>query len=222
MGIAAYLANHENLVWLRKLGKLLQGRHESLVIMPPPGGVNEHNIIPLLVRVRHRILRNGCRILPVSFLVQFHLPALARRKLLEVPHMHGQLLDCARPERVARGNEHSVLVLQKEVADLREVRGLADAVDADDGEDVGARLAEGGHGRGCDGVDLAEEVEGGGRGEHLGEGGFHGGLDAGVDAWGLWMLASCDDLCGERMRRGGLTLEVTGLDAEELLLDALA
>lgn len=49
------------------------------------------------------------------------------------------------------------MVLEKEESDFREVSRFADAVDADDGEDVGAAL-------GADGGDFAEEVEGGGWG----------------------------------------------------------
>jgi hypothetical protein len=200
--LSTYLADHEDLVGLGELGKLLERRHEALVVVTPACSVDENDIVPLGSAVRDGILGYRRGVLAVALLVDVDGAALARRELLEVAHVHGELLDGAGAEGVGGGDEDLVPVLQEEEADLGEVGGLADTIDADDGEDVGARLAEGGHGRGCHGVDFAEEVEGGGRGEHLGEGGFHGGLDAGVDAW-VWMLAWCGNLWRAREDRTG-------------------
>lgn len=106
--------------------------------MPPPRGINEHNIVAFSRRVRYRVLRDRRRVFAISLLVQLDVAALAGRELFEIPHMHGELLDGAGAERVARRHEDSVLVLQEEVADLGEVSGLANAVDADYGHDVGS------------------------------------------------------------------------------------
>ena len=151
--------------------------------MPAPGGVDEHHIVPLLRGKGHGVLGHRRSILAIALLVQLDLAALAGGQLFEVAHVHGQLLDGAGAEGVARCDEHLVLVLQEEEADLREIGGFADAVDTDNGHDVGAALAEGGSRRGGDGVDLAEEVEGGGRGKHFRERGFHGLLYPRIDAW---------------------------------------
>lgn len=167
--------------------------------MPAAGSVDEDNVEALLSGVADGVLGNGGGVLAVALLVELDVAALAGSELLEVADVDGELLDGAGTEGVAGGDEDLVLVLQEEEADLGQVGGLADAVDADDGHDVGAGLAEGGGRGGGDGVDLAEEVEGRGGGEHLGEGRLHGGLDSGVDA-----------------------LEVAGLDSEQFLLDALA
>lgn len=74
-----------------------------------------------------------------------------------------------------------MVVLQEEEGDFGEVGRFADAVDADDGEDVGSA-------RGVDGLDLAEEIERGGWSEHLSESFLHGGANGGFDGW--YMLAS--------------------------------
>lgn len=198
--VGTYLANHENLVRLGKLGKLLQRGHEPLVVVSPPGGVDEDHVVALARGVGDGVLGHGRGVLAVALLVNVHLAAaLSGRELLEVPHVHGELLHRAGAERVARGDEHAVLVLQEEVADLGEVGRLADAVDADDGDDVRAAGAEGRGGWGGDGVDFAEEVERRLGREHLGQGGFHRGLDTGADA-----------------------LETGRLDAHQFLLDTLA
>lgn len=178
-----YLADHEDLVGLGKLGKLLEGRHEALVIVASTSRVNEDNVVALLRGVGDRILGHRGGVLAVALLVELDLAALARRQLLEVAHVDGELLDGAGAEGVAGGDEDLVLVLQEEEADLGEVGRLAHAVDADDGDDVGAGLAEGGDGGCGDGVDFAQEVERGGGREHLGEGRLHGRLDPGVDAY---------------------------------------
>ena len=86
--------------------------------------------------------------------------------------MDAKLLDSAGAEGVAGGDEDAVFVLQEEEADFAEVGGLADAVDADNGDDIGS------WGRGsCGGTNGAEKVQGSGRSEDLGEGGLHGGAN---------------------------------------------
>lgn len=198
-GGGSYLADHENLIGLSKLGKLFQGGHETLVVVSASGGVNEDDVEAVLRGVSHGVASDGGGVLAVALLVELNAAALTDGELLEVADVHGELLNGAGAEGVAGGDEDLVLVLQEEEANLGQVGRLADAVDADDGDDVGAGLAEGSRGWGGDGVDLAEEVEGGSRGKHLCEGGFHGGLDLCVDA-----------------------LEGGRLGAEELLFDALA
>jgi len=66
--------------------------------------------------------------------------------------------------------------LQEEEGDFGEVGGFADAVDADDGEDVGARAG------GVCVLDFAEEVEGVCGSEDFGERFLHGGLYGCFDA----------------------------------------
>lgn len=177
-----YLADHENLVRLRKLGKLLERRHEALVVVPAASRVDEDDVEALVGGMGDCVLCDGGGVLAVALLVELDLAALAGGELLEVADVDGELLDGAGAEGVSGGDEDLVLVLQEEEADLGEVGGLADAVDADDGDDVGAGLAQRGGRRRGDGVDLTEQVEGGGGREHLGEGGLHGCLDLRVDA----------------------------------------
>lgn len=155
-----YLANHENLIRLGKLGKLLQRRHESLVIVPPPSRINKNDVVALLSSMVNGILGDGSSIFAVSLLVQLDFASFSGRQLLKVPHMHGELLDGARTESVAGGDEDLVLVLQQEEADLGQVGGLADAVDSDDGDDVGPSFAQRGDWWSCDGVDFAKKIEG--------------------------------------------------------------
>lgn len=145
--------------------------------------VDEHHIETLLCSKRNSILGHGSRILAVTLLVELDLAPLARRQLLEVAHVHGELFDGARTERIAGGNEDLVLVLQQEETDLGQVGRLADAVDAHDGDDVRPGPTQRGHGRCGDGIDLAEEVEGGAGCKDLGERCLHGALYPRVDAW---------------------------------------
>ena len=53
--------------------------------------------------------------------------------------MYPELLHCTAAERVGRDDEHAEVVLEEEVGDFAEIGGFADAVDADDADDVGAR-----------------------------------------------------------------------------------
>lgn len=129
--MTTYLANHENLVRLGKLGKLLQRRHEPLVIVSPPSRVDEDDVVALLSRVVDGVLGHGSGILAVSLLVQLDPSTFSGCELLEISHVDGELLDGTRAERVSGGDEDLVLVLQQEEADLGQVGGLADAVDSD-------------------------------------------------------------------------------------------
>jgi hypothetical protein len=173
------LAHHEYLVWIRELAKLLQRRHEPLVVVPSPRSIDQDDIEPVLLGVLHRVGRNVRRVLAVALLEDVHAAALALRQFLQVPHVHTQLLDGAGAERVGGGDEHAVVVLQQEEGDFGEVCGFADAVHADDGEDVGACAG------GVYGGDFAEEVEGVGGREDAGECFFHRGAQGGFDGYGL-------------------------------------
>lgn len=71
------------------------------------------------------------------------------------------MFDGAGAESIAGGDEDLEVILEEEEGELGEVCGFADAVDADDGDYVGAwfrgeRVHCGRVGDGCDG---AEEVE---------------------------------------------------------------
>lgn len=214
-----YLADHEDLVWLGKLGKLFQRRHEALVVVSPAGGVDENHVVALLRGVGDGILGNGDGILAVALLIQLHLTALASRQLLEVAHMNRELLNGTGAERVASGDEYLVLILQQEEADLGQVRRLAYAIDTDYRDNVGPGLAERrGKGR-RDGVDFAQEIEGRGWRQHLGERRLHGRLDLGVDA-----CRKCQPILAASQGRcypEPLTFKAPCLDAGQLLLDPL-
>lgn len=106
--------------------------------MPPSRRVDEHHIVALGRRVRHRVLCDRRGVLAVPLLVKLDVATLAGCQLLEIPHMHGELLNGTGAEGVARRDEDPVLVLQEEVADLGEVRGFANTVDPDYGHDVGS------------------------------------------------------------------------------------
>src|SRR5690606_28292944 len=47
-----------------------------------------------------------------------------------------QLLDRCRPERIARGKHHSIILLLEQVTELSDRRGLARAIDSDHQDDV--------------------------------------------------------------------------------------
>lgn len=139
--------------------------------------VNEHDIEPVLLRVHNCVSSNVRCIFSVPFLEKIDFSALALAQLLQVPHVHAQLLDGAGAERVCSRDEDAVVVLEEEEGDFGEVGGFTDAVYADDGEDVGA-------GRGRVGLgDFAEEVEGGGGGEDFGQGFFHGDAQGRFDCY---------------------------------------
>ena len=109
-------------------------------------GVDEDDIVALLGSVGDCVLGDGGGIFAVALLVEFDLTTLAGGEFFEVADVDGKLLDGAGAEGIAGGDEDFVFVLEEEEANLGEVGGFADAVDADDGHDVGAALAEG-----CDG-----------------------------------------------------------------------
>ena len=54
--------------------------------------------------------------------------------------MLAQLFDCARPERVAGGNEDRVVSVEEFEGYFGEICGFSDAVDADEGDCVGTVL----------------------------------------------------------------------------------
>lgn len=109
--IETYLANHENLVGLGKLGKLLQRRHESLVVVPSSSRIDEDDIVALLGRMANGIFGNSSGILAISLLVQLHLSAFSSRELLEVSHVYGELLNSAGTESITSSDEDFVFVL---------------------------------------------------------------------------------------------------------------
>jgi len=184
------LAHHQDLIRARQLGELLERRHQALVVVAAAGGVDEHDVEAARSGVRDGVAGDVGRVLAVALFVQLDAAALARRELLQVAGVHAQLLDGAGAEGVAGGDEDAEAVLEQEEGDFGEVGGFADAVDADDGDDVGAGLGvvEGERGGVGDGLDFAEEVERGCWGEDFAEGGFHGGVDGGFDGWGLVVL----------------------------------
>lgn len=116
--------------------------------------VDEDDVEIVLLRIRDGVGGDvGC-VFAVALFEQVDGAALALAEFLQVAHVDAQLLDGAGAERVGGGDEDAVVVLEQEEGDFGEVGGLADAVYADDGEDVGAR---GGVVCVCD---FAEQVEG--------------------------------------------------------------
>lgn len=115
---AAYLSNHQNLVGLSKLGKLLERRHQALVVVPSASRVDEDNVKALLGRKGDGVLGNRGSILAVALLVELYLAALSSCQLFEVPYMDSELLNGTGSERVAGRDEYLVLVLKEEEANL--------------------------------------------------------------------------------------------------------
>jgi hypothetical protein len=148
------LTDHENLIRIRQFRKLLQRTHQSSIIMSPARCINQHNVEAILLRMSHSISSDVSCIFTVSLFEQIDFAALALAEFLEVADVDAQLLDSAGAERVGCGDEDAVVVLEQEEGDFGEVCGFADAVDADDGENIGAR------GGGVCVLDFAEEVEG--------------------------------------------------------------
>lgn len=113
-----YFANHEDLVRLSKLGKLLERRHKSLVIVPSTSCVDEDNVITFLRSMAHSILGDCGSILAVTLLIKLNATTLTGRQLLEVTDVNSELLDGAGTESVTGGDENLVFVLKKEEANL--------------------------------------------------------------------------------------------------------
>lgn len=194
VGADERLADHENLIGLGELGEFLERGHQALVVVPSPGGVDEDDVEVLRSGVGDGVFGDvGC-VLAVALLVELDLAAFAGGEFLEVAGVHAELFDGAGAEGVAGGDEDFEFVLKEEEADFGEVGGFADAVDADDGDYVGAAVLEGESGGVGDGLDFAEEVERGGWGEDFAEGGFHGGADG--------CFNSCDCILAELMQNG--------------------
>ena len=112
------LANHEDLVRLSQLRELLERRHEPLVVVPPPGRIDQHDAEPAFCRERHGVRGDVRGVFAVPALEQLDLAALALAQLLQIPHVHAQLLHGAGAERVGGGDEHAVVVLEQEEGDL--------------------------------------------------------------------------------------------------------
>lgn len=113
MKIGTYLANHEDLVGLGKLGKLFERRHETLVVVSTAGGVNEDNVVVLLCSMGDCVLGDGGGVLAVTLLVELDLAAtFSGCELLEVANVDCELLDGAGAKRVTCRDKDLVFVLQ--------------------------------------------------------------------------------------------------------------
>lgn len=108
------------------------------------------------------------RILPVPLLKQLDSPlAHVLGQRTQIPHVHPELLDRAAPERIARGDEDAIPVLEEPEADFGQVGRLAHSVHADKRHGVRHHLFR----AQCGGpfpLDLEEDI-----------GGCFGGEDAG-------------------------------------------
>jgi hypothetical protein len=133
------LADHEDLVRVGEGAELGQRRHEARVVVAAASRVDEDDVKPRLLSVCDGVGGDVSRVLAVALFEQVDVPrAGAGGQFLQVAHVDAQLLDGARAEGVCSGDEDAVVVLEEEEGDFAEVCGFADAVYADDGEDVGA------------------------------------------------------------------------------------
>lgn len=141
-------------------------------------GIDEHDVDGFRGRVGDGVFGNvGC-VFAVAALVELDAAAgFAVGEFAEVARVDAQLLDGARPEGVAGGDEEGEVVLQEEEGEFAKVGRFTHAVDADNGDHVWAFLL------GVDGRDRAEDVEGGGGGEDFVKGGGHGGAEGGIDGF---------------------------------------
>ena len=126
------LADHEDLVRSSKVGKLLQGRHQSAVVVTSTGRVDENDGEVVGGGMLDGFLGHLGRVFAVALFVQFHVATFALAELPQVAGVHAQLLDRAGSEGIACGDEHSIPVLQQEIADLRQIGRLANPVDPHD------------------------------------------------------------------------------------------
>ena len=140
--------------------------------MSSAGGVDEDDIESFGGGVGDSVARDISGVFAVAALVEFDgAETFAGGEGGEVGGVHAELFDGAGAECVAGGDEEGEVVLEQEEGEFGEGGGFADAVDADDGDCVGAAVV-GLRGWGArDGGYGAEDVEGGCGGEEFGEGG---------------------------------------------------
>lgn len=120
--------------------ELLERGHESGVVVPAAGGVDEDDIEFVRGRVRHGVLGDVGRVFAVALFVQLDFaPALALREFLEVAGVNSELLHGPGAECVAGRDQEGKVVLQEEEGKFGKVRRLADAVDSYDGNHIRAR-----------------------------------------------------------------------------------
>mmetsp|Transcript_9294 Transcript_9294/g.19613 ORF Transcript_9294/g.19613 Transcript_9294/m.19613 type:complete len:279 (-) Transcript_9294:41-877(-) len=111
----------EDAVRLVHTHQLGQRSHQRLVVLHAPSCINKHHIHLLLRPDSNRLARNSRRVLAVPLVIQRYLKTRGVRL---------ELLHCARSERVARCNQHSLAMLLEVEARFRERRRLADSVHA--------------------------------------------------------------------------------------------
>ena len=99
--------------------------------------------------------------------------------------MHAELFNRTRAECVAGGDEQGKVVLEEKKREFGKACGLADAIHADDGNNIGAggRRHEIETRRRVDGRYRAKDVEGCCWGENLSERRFHSCTDGCFDAF---------------------------------------
>lgn len=119
--IITYLAHHENLIRLGKVGKLFERAHEALVVVAATGGINQDNVEALGGGVSDGVTGDLGGVLAVSLLVELDLAALADGQLLEVADVDSELFDGAGAEGVAGSDENAVFILKEEEAHFGKV-----------------------------------------------------------------------------------------------------
>ena len=92
------------------LGKSL---HKRLIVLHASSSVDENNIVHVLLAPIDSLMRNSGRILAISALEKRDnlLAVLGRMQRVQRPGVRLELLDGARTERITRGYQHSISII---------------------------------------------------------------------------------------------------------------
>lgn len=163
VGAHERLAHHEDLIRPGQFGEFLEAGHEARVVVAAAGGVDEDDVEVVVFGVRDGVAGDVGGVFAVALFVEFDAAEVfAVGEVFEVAGVDAELFDGAGAEGVAGRDQEGEVVLEEEEGEFGEGGGFADAVDADDGDGVGALL-------GCGYVgDGGEKGEGRCRGEEFG------------------------------------------------------
>jgi hypothetical protein len=100
--------------------------------------VDEDDVETVFLGMYDGIGGDVCGVFAVTLFEEVYFSAFSFGEFLEISYVHAELLDGAGAEGVSGGDEDAMVVLEEKEGDFGEVGGFADAVYADDGEDVGA------------------------------------------------------------------------------------
>ena len=114
-------------------------------------GIDEDDIERLRRGVGDGIFCYIRSVFAIPALVQLYCPQpLPGGEFTEIPSVHPELFDGARTECVTGSDEDGEVVLEEEEGQFGEIGGFSNAVDADDGDNVGTRFGGGEMRRMCD------------------------------------------------------------------------